>query len=131
MVALLLGYFGWAIATLDYVSIPGSIGYGALWATPVLAPPLLLGSAFEFPKAVEVVLERADGGGDPVGATVGESVGPLFEVRSDLLRVYEGLANRAEGADGARLRERLRALRVGADGERRGRLLEAAPEGHR
>ena len=128
--ALLLGYFGWAIATLDYVSIPGSIGYGALWATPVLAPPLVLGSAFEFPKAVEVVLERADGGGDPVGATVGESVRPL-EVRSDLLRVQVGLAKRAEGADGTRLRERLRALRVGADGEWDGPLPEAAPEGHR
>ena len=131
VVALLLGYTGWAIATLDYVSIPGAIGYGALWATPVLAPPLVLGSAFEFPNEVEVVLERADGGGDPVGATVGESVRPLFEARSDLLRVYERLANRAEGADGTRLRERLRVLRVGADGERGEPLPEGGAGGRR
>ena len=140
--ALLLGGYVWTVSSLDYgPSSPRPIGYGALLATAALVPPLVLGSAFEFPKAVEVVLERSDGSGDPVGATVEGAVPPLFEVRSDL-RVYEGLANRAEGADGTRLRERLRALRVGADGERRGWLLEAAagalcagaeaaPEGHR
>ena len=128
--ALLLGYLGWLIAALDYGGAsPRSIGYGALWSAPVLVPPLALGTAFEFPNEIEVVLERADGGGDPVGASVGEPVRPL-EVGSDLLRVHVGLANRA-GADGRRLRERLRALRVGADGERGGPLVEAAPEGHR
>lgn len=70
--ALFLGGFAWAIASLDYgPSSPRSIGYGALWSTPVLAPPLVLGTAFAFPNEVEVVLERADGGGDPVGGLSG------------------------------------------------------------
>lgn len=118
--ALLLGSVAGLGAALDDGGFgPASIGFGALWSTAILAPPLALGSAYEFPDEVRVVLPRAGGSGDPGGA--GDPAGaalrkpgrPRLDVRSDPSAVRRWFAGRAEDADVVRLRERLRAVRVG------------------
>ena len=85
VVALLLGGVAWAGASIDSGGYgPGSIGFGALWSTAILAPPLALGSAFEFPMKVDVALRRSNRGVGSVGAAARESVRPMVGGRSRL-----------------------------------------------
>ena len=71
---------------------PGTAGYGALWATAFLAPPLALGTAYGFPYRVRGVLPPVDEAGEPVEANVGEPVKPLVDVHSDPFGIRERLA---------------------------------------
>ena len=51
----------------------GTAGYGALWATAFLAPPLALGTAYGFPDRVRVVLPPLDEADEPAEASVGRT----------------------------------------------------------
>lgn len=119
VVALLLGGVAWAGASIDSGGYgPESIGFGALWSTAVLAPPLALGSAFEFPTEVDVALRRSNGGVGSVAAAAGESVRPMVGGRSWPLRVRGELADRSEGGEGAGVRGRPWTERIGRAAER-------------
>lgn len=129
-VALLLGGLAAVGGALSSWSAGASIGYGGLWSTAVLAPPLALGTAFEFRNEVEIVLQRSDGVGGAAG-TARKLARPVFDVRSELLGIREGLANGGAGIDGTGLRERLRAVKVDGGGEWSGSIVERAPKGRR
>lgn len=60
----------------------GTAGYGALWATAFLAPPLALGTAYGFPDRVRVVLPPLDETDEPAEASVGGTAGRTGRPRS-------------------------------------------------
>lgn len=92
--ALVLGSIAGLGAALDDGGFgPASIGFSALWSTAVLAPPLALGTVYEFPSEVDVFLQRIDGTVDPTAAKFWIPVWQSIGMRSDSLRIREWLVN--------------------------------------
>lgn len=112
--ALVLGSIAGLGAALDDGGFgPASIGFGALWSTAVLAPPLALGTVYEFPNEVDVFLQRINGTVDPTATKFRIPVRQSIGMRSDSSRIREWLVKGKENAERTRLRKRIRAVRDG------------------
>ena len=106
-----VGFFAGGIDFGYPGAVAASAGYTAAW----LAPVLVTGSLYSFPAETEVSLMSAAGAPDSAGAgPTGASSSTASGMEAALMNL-RGRLGPGRGPDGARLRDRLRAMRMGSD----------------